>query len=82
VFVTTLGVRTRQNLSHHQPERRYIREIIFGKRRSIRDYEITKSDTKDPKADTWFIMTNLPGNIQLTIGNLYSLRNWIEMSLP
>ena len=67
-----------QNLSHHQPERRYIREIIFGKRRSIRYYEITKSDTKDPKADPWFIMTNLPGNIQLTIGNLYSLRNWIE----
>lgn len=23
-------------------------------------------------------MTNLPGNIQLVVGNLYSLRNWIE----
>jgi SRSO17 transposase len=23
-------------------------------------------------------MTNLPGDIQLVIGNLYSLRNWIE----
>jgi SRSO17 transposase len=67
-----------QNLSHRQPERRYIREIIFGKRRSIRYYEITKSDTKNPKSDTWFIMTNLPGNIQLVSGNLYSLRNWIE----
>lgn len=67
-----------QNLSHRQPERRYIREIIFGKRRTIRYYEITKSDTKNPKSDTWFIMTNLPGNIQLVVGNLYSLRNWIE----
>ncbi len=67
-----------QNLSHRQAERRYIREIIFGKRRSIRYYEITKSDTKNPQSDTWFIMTNLPGNIQLVIGNLYSLRNWIE----
>lgn len=67
-----------QNLSHRQPERRYIREIIFGKRRTIRYYEITKSDTKTSKSDTWFIMTNLPGNIQLVIGNLYSLRNWIE----
>ena len=67
-----------QNLSHRQPERRYIREIIFGKRRNIRYYEITKSDTKNPKSDTWFIMTNLPGNIQLVVGNLYSLRNWIE----
>jgi hypothetical protein len=43
-------------------------------------YEITKSDTKDPGEDTWFIMTNLPGNIQLVIGQLYSLRNWIEYS--
>jgi SRSO17 transposase len=67
-----------QNLSHRQPERRYIREIIFGKRRTIRYYEITKSDTKTPKEDTWFIMTNLPGNIQLVVGNLYSWRNWIE----
>jgi SRSO17 transposase len=67
-----------QHLSHRQAERRYIREIIFGKRRSIRYYEITKSDTKNPKSDTWFIMTNLPGNIQLVAGNLYSLRTWIE----
>lgn len=67
-----------QNLSHRPPERRYVREIIFGKRRTIRYYEITKSDTKKPKEDTWFIMTNLPGNIQLIVGNLYSLRNWIE----
>lgn len=69
-----------QNLSHRQPELRYIREIVFGKRRAIRYYEITKSDTKEPGEDTWFIMTNLPGNIQLTVGNLYSLRNWIEYS--
>lgn len=67
-----------QNLSHRQPEKRYIREIIFGKRRAIRYYEITKGDTKEPGEETWFIMTNLPGNIQLTVGNLYSLRNWIE----
>lgn len=38
-----------QNLSHRQPERRFIREIIFGKRRTIRYYEITKSDTKNPR---------------------------------
>lgn len=66
-----------QKLSHRQPENRYIREIIFGKRRIIRYYELTKSETKEPE-DTWFIMTNLPGNIQLVVGNLYSLRNWIE----
>jgi SRSO17 transposase len=43
------SVRTRQKLSHRQPERRYIREIIFGKRRTIRYYEITKSDPKNPR---------------------------------
>lgn len=67
-----------QKLSHRQPERRFIREIIFGKRRTIRYYEITKADTKEPGEDTWFIMTNLPGDIQLFVGQLYSLRNWIE----
>jgi SRSO17 transposase len=69
-----------QTLSNRQPEKRYIREIIFGKRRTIRYYEITKSDTKEPGQDNWYIMTNLPGNIQLVVGNLYSLRNWIEYS--
>lgn len=67
-----------QTLSNRQSEKRYIREIIFGKRRAIRYYEITKSDTQEPGEDTWYIMTNLPGNIQLVVGNLYSLRNWIE----
>lgn len=69
-----------QTLSHHPPERRYIREIIFGNRRAIRYYEITKGDTITLGSDTWFIMTNLPGKIQLVVGKLYSLRNWIEYS--
>lgn len=68
-----------QNLSHRQPERRFIREIIFGKRRNIRYYEITKADTNEPKEDTWFIMTNLPGDIQLVVGKLYGLRNWTNV---
>ena len=68
-----------QSLSHRPTETRYIREIIFGKRRELRYFEITKDDTNPESADTWFIMTNLPG-IQQTLGNLYSLRNWIEYS--
>ena len=67
-----------QSLSHRPTETRYIREIIFGKRRELRYFEITKDDTNPESADTWFIMTNLPGKIQKTLGNLYSLRNWIE----
>lgn len=69
-----------QSLSHRPPENRYIREIIFGKRRDLRYFEITKDDTDPESADTWFIMTNLPGKIQQTLGNLYSLRTWIEYS--
>ena len=33
----------------------------------------------DPSGeDSWYIMTNLLGNITLTVAPLYSLRNWIE----
>lgn len=68
-----------QPLAHKPTERRYIREIIFGKRRSIRYYEITKGSTEDPnQADTWQIMTNLSGEIQSEVALLYTLRTWIE----
>lgn len=67
-----------RSLSHQPAETRQIREIIFGKRRELRYFEITKDDTNPESADTWFIMTNLPGKIQQILGNLYSLRTWIE----
>lgn len=68
-----------QPLSHRQSEPRFIREIVFGQRRSIRYYQITKGSTPDPTGDnSWYIMTNLTGNIQLEVAQLYSLRNWIE----
>ncbi len=68
-----------QKLSHRQPETRYIREIIFGQRRRLRYYQISKSDTPDPTGDeSWYIMTNLAVELQLTVAQLYSLRNWVE----
>jgi SRSO17 transposase len=68
-----------QPLSEHPTQRRYIREIIFGKRRKVRYYQITKGSTENPdKADSWFIMTNVIGDIILSIGNEYTLRSWIE----
>lgn len=68
-----------QKLSHRQAEQRFIREIIFGKRHPIRYYQISKSSDSNPKSeDTWFIMMNLLGNIQIKLAQLYSLRNWIE----
>lgn len=68
-----------QKLSHRQTETRYIREIIFGKRRRLRYYQISKSNAPDPKGDeSWYIMTNLSVEFQLNVAQLYSLRNWIE----
>ncbi len=59
-------------------EDRYIREIVFGKRRNIRYWQITTDSVELPENTTWFIMTNLPGDIQKSVGNTYGLRTWIE----
>ena len=68
-----------QQLSHRKSETRYMREIIFGKRRCFRYYQISKVNTPDPTGDeSWYIMTNLSVELQLIIPQLYSLRNWIE----
>ena len=68
-----------QKLSRKKSETRYIREIIFGKRKHIRFYQISKKENKNPEPkDTWFIMTNKKGKIATTIASEYSLRNWIE----
>ncbi|WP_088889803.1 IS701 family transposase [Leptolyngbya ohadii] len=68
-----------QPLVQHPTQRRYIREIIFGTRRSVRYYQITKGSTDNPdNADSWFIMTNLTGDIIGSVGSQYTLRAWIE----
>jgi hypothetical protein len=67
-----------QDLSYRQSETRYLREIILGQRR-LRFYQISKSNAPDPTGyKSWYIMTNLPGELQPTVAQLYSLRNWIE----
>lgn len=37
-----------QKLQRRKSETRYIREIIFGRRRRIRYYQISKKETPDP----------------------------------
>jgi len=64
--------------SNGDTEVRYIREIVFGKRRNIRYWQITTDKVEVPENTTWFIMTNLPGDIQKSVGNTYGLRTWIE----
>lgn len=49
-----------QKLSGRQAEIRYLREIIFGQRRRVRHYQVSKNNTPDPTGDeSWYIMTNL-----------------------
>ena len=61
-------------------EDRYIREIVFGLRRNIRYWQITTDKVELPENTSWFIMTNLPGDIQKSVGNTYGLITWIEYS--
>jgi SRSO17 transposase len=64
--------------SNEKSETRYIREIIYGKKRAITYWEITTDPETMPDNSTCFVMTNLQGNLKKTLGNLYGLRTWVE----
>jgi SRSO17 transposase len=51
--------------------------MVFGQRGHIRYYHLTTDPHTLPNARTWYIMTNLEGNIRKTVGNTYGLRTWI-----
>jgi SRSO17 transposase len=61
-------------------EYRYIQEIRFGERKTVTYWKITTDQEKQPKNQTWYVMTNLQGDIEQKLGNLYGFRNWIEYS--
>lgn len=67
--------------SDGKQEKRYIREIVFGKRRPIQYWQVTTDPETLPKNSTWFIMTKIPGIKYKEVGNLYGLRNWVEYGL-
>ena len=67
-----------RTFSNKKSETRYIREIIYGKRRAINYWEITTDPETMPENSTSFIMTNLQGNLKKTLGDLYGLRTWVE----
>jgi SRSO17 transposase len=60
---------------------RYIREVIYGKRRQRQYWEITTNPETLPKNETWFVMTKLANIKYHQVGNLYGLRNWVEYGL-
>jgi SRSO17 transposase len=61
-------------------EYRYIQEIRFGSRKPVTYWKITTDQELQPKNQTWYVMTNLQGDIEQKLGNLYGFRNWIEYS--
>ena len=67
-----------RTFSNQKSETRYIREIVYGKKRAITYWEITTNPETMPENSTSFIMTNLQGNLKKTLGNLYGLRTWVE----
>lgn len=62
-------------------EKRYIREIIFGKKRETRYWQVTNDPESLPENSTWYIMTKIPKINFKEVGNLYGLRNWVEYGL-
>jgi SRSO17 transposase len=62
-------------------QQRFIREIIFGKRRAEQFWEITTDPTTLPKNSTWCVMTRIPNLKYHQVGNFYGLRNWVEYGL-
>lgn len=64
--------------SNNKSETRYIREIIYGKKRAVTYWEITADPETLPENTTSFVMTNIAGKVKKTLGNLYGLRTWVE----
>lgn len=64
--------------SNGKSEVRYLQEVIFGKRRTLRYWSITTDPVKLPENSTWFLMSNLPKALDKAVGNLYGLRTWVE----
>jgi len=59
-------------------EIRYIREIIYGKRREIQYWEITTDKETVPDDSTWFVMTKIPNLKYKEVGDIYKIRAYEE----
>ncbi len=57
------GVKRERTFSNQKLEKRYIREIIYGKKRAITYWEITTDPEIMPENFTTYVMTNLRGNL-------------------
>ncbi len=67
-----------RTFSNQKSGTRYIREIVYGKKKAITYWEITTDPETLPENSTTFVMTNLQENLKKTLGDLYGLRTWVE----
>lgn len=67
-----------RTLSGGQVEERYIREIVFGRKRLRRYWEITTSPETLPENATSYVMSQVPEIKYHEVGNYYGCRTWIE----
>ena len=67
-----------RTFSNQKSETRYIREIIYGKKRQKTYWEITTNPATMPENSISFVMTNIQGNLKKTLADLYGLRTWVE----
>ncbi len=67
-----------RTFSDGKMETRYIREIIYGKKRRITYWEMTTDTENLPKNSTSFVMKNCQGNLKKRLGDLYGQRTWVE----
>jgi len=67
-----------RTFSDGKSETRYIRKIVYGKKRAKTYWEITTDPETMPENSTTFVMTNLQGNLKKTLGDVYGLRTWVE----
>lgn len=67
-----------RTFSDGKSENRYIQQITFTEEKPITYWRITTDPNSLPKNQTWYVKTNLKGNIADNLGNLYGFRNWVE----
>ena len=65
-------------LDNANEQTRFIQQIICPGSVGARYWKITSDFLRERKTNTWYLMTNLPGDLHSSIGNHYGLRNWIE----
>lgn len=67
--------------SNGKEQNYYIQEIICQGSENIRYWKVTKDILRERKNTTWYLKSNLSGEIQETVGNTYGFRNWIEYAI-